>query len=36
MAMHSTTSDLMEWGPAHLRDEATHHELELSDRPDDN
>ena len=27
---------LMEWGPAHLRDEATQHELELSDRPDDN
>lgn len=26
----------MEWGPAHLRDDATQHELELSDRPDDN
>jgi hypothetical protein len=29
-------STLMEWGPAHLRDEATTHEIELSDRPDDN
>lgn len=28
--------NLMEWGPAHLRDEATTHDLELSDRPDDN
>jgi len=27
---------LMEWGPAHLRDEATTHEIELVDRPDDN
>lgn len=27
---------LMEWGPAHLRDEAHAIELELSDRPDDN
>ena len=27
---------LMEWGPAHLRDEATTHEIELADRPDDN
>ena len=27
---------LMEWGPAHLRDEATTHEIELTDRPDDN
>jgi len=26
----------MEWGPAHLRDDATHHEHELADRPDDN
>jgi hypothetical protein len=29
-------SKLMEWGPAHLRDEATPHEVELLDRPDDN
>ena len=27
---------LMEWGPAHLRDEPTTPELELADRPDDN
>lgn len=27
---------LMEWGPAHLRDEARPTELELSERPDDN
>lgn len=28
--------NLMEWGPAHLRDEAAQHDVELSDRPDDN
>ncbi len=27
---------LMEWGPAHLRDEAISYEIELADRPDDN
>lgn len=27
---------LIEWGPAHLRDEAISHEVELADRPDDN
>jgi hypothetical protein len=27
---------LMEWGPAHLRDEAIQHEVELVERPDDN
>ena len=27
---------LMEWGPAHLRDEAPRFELELAERPDDN
>ncbi len=27
---------LMEWGPAHLRDEAIPYEVELADRPDDN
>ncbi len=27
---------LMEWGPAHLRDEANPYEVELADRPDDN
>ena len=27
---------LMEWGPAHLRDEASTTELESSERPDDN
>ena len=27
---------LMEWGPAHLRDEATSPEIDLTDRPDDN
>ncbi|MCW2841345.1 MAG: hypothetical protein JWR55_2828 [Aeromicrobium sp.] len=27
---------LIEWGPAHLRDEATRPELEMSERPDDN
>jgi hypothetical protein len=33
-----TTMDpkLIEWGPAHLRDEATRPELEMSERPDDN
>nr|MCW2728294.1 hypothetical protein [Aeromicrobium sp.] len=27
---------LMEWGPAHLREDATQPEIELADRPDDN
>jgi len=27
---------LMEWGPAHLRDEAMSHEVEPTERPDDN
>lgn len=27
---------MMEWGPAHLREEAPRHELELAERPDDN
>jgi len=27
---------LIEWGPAHLRDEAMAIEVELDDRPDDN
>lgn len=27
---------LMEWGPAHLRDEARPFEVEPSERPDDN
>lgn len=27
---------LMEWGPAHLRDEATPPAFEPSERPDDN
>lgn len=27
---------LMEWGPAHLREEAATLEVELSERPDDN
>ena len=36
MTRHSTSRTLMEWGPAHLRDEATTHEIELADRPDDN
>ena len=27
---------MMEWGPAHLRDEASMPEFESSDRPDDN
>jgi hypothetical protein len=27
---------LMEWGPAHLRDDAMAHEIEPSGRPDDN
>ena len=27
---------LMEWGPAHLRDEASTPDLESSERPDDN
>lgn len=27
---------LMEWGPAHLRDDARPPEPELSERPDDN
>jgi hypothetical protein len=27
---------MIEWGPAHLRDEAVTSELELVDRPDDN
>ncbi len=29
-------STLIEWGPAHLRDDATPFEIELADRPDDN
>ena len=36
MTRHSTSGTLIEWGPAHLRDEATSHEIELNDRPDDN
>lgn len=28
--------NLMEWGPAHLRDEAPRTEIEPSERPDDN
>lgn len=36
MTTYSTSSRLIEWGPAHLRDEATPHEVELVDRPDDN
>ena len=36
MTRDSRSASLMEWGPAHLRDEATPHEIELSDRPDDN
>ena len=36
MNSFSTSSTLIEWGPAHLRDEATTHEIELVDRPDDN
>jgi hypothetical protein len=36
MAAHSTSRTLIEWGPAHLRDEAIPYEIELSDRPDDN
>ena len=27
---------LIEWGPAHLRDEATSLDVEPDDRPDDN
>jgi hypothetical protein len=27
---------LIEWGPAHLRDEATQPDIEPVDRPDDN
>jgi hypothetical protein len=27
---------LMEWGPAHLREEAPRLEIELDERPDDN
>ncbi len=29
-------STLIEWGPAHLREDATTPDLELTDRPDDN
>lgn len=29
-------STLIEWGPAHLREDATVPDLELADRPDDN
>jgi hypothetical protein len=36
MTRLSTSGMLMEWGPAHLRDDATTHEVEPSDRPDDN
>lgn len=28
--------NLMEWGPAHLRDDAAQHEVEPTGRPDDN
>lgn len=27
---------LLEWGPAHLRDEAPEFDIEPTDRPDDN
>ena len=36
MNSHTASGKLMEWGPAHLRDEATPFEIELADRPDDN
>lgn len=29
-------TDRLEWGPAHLRDDATPFEFELTERPDDN
>lgn len=29
-------STLIEWGPAHLREDATTPDFELTDRPDDN
>lgn len=29
-------STLIEWGPAHLREDATTPDLELTERPDDN
>ncbi len=29
-------TQMMEWGPAHLRDEASTPDFELSERPDDN
>ena len=29
-------TQLTEWGPAHLRDEAPTHDVEPQDRPDDN
>jgi len=28
--------ELMEWGPAHLRDDAAHPDVEPDERPDDN
>ena len=33
---HDMEPQMMEWGPAHLRDEASTPEFESSDRPDDN
>ena len=36
MTGYSTSATPIEWGPAHLRDEATAFEIELVDRPDDN
>jgi hypothetical protein len=36
MTRSSTSGMPIEWGPAHLRDEAIPHEIELTDRPDDN
>jgi len=32
----TSTTDRLEWGPAHLRDDATPFEFEMTERPDDN
>jgi hypothetical protein len=36
MTTHTTSGKLIEWGPAHLRDETTRPEFEPAERPDDN
>lgn len=32
----NSRTQLIEWGPAHLREEAARPEVDIDDRPDDN